>query len=206
MRLGVVTESSTAERNSVVVECLKGRGHEIINLGMSSPEDTPSMNYMHTSFMAAALLNLNIVDFIVGGCGTGQGFGIAVNKYPGVFCGHIVSPLDAWLFSQINAGNAISLMLNQGYGWAGEIQLRFIFDRLFEKEMGLGFPEYRKEIQRTAREVLQEASGAIARSFGDIVKGLDKSIVRHCLANEVFYGLISSAEGETAEIILETGR
>ncbi len=41
-------------------------------------------------------------------------------QYPGVSCGLIADPLDAWLFSMINAGNCISLALNKGYGWAGE--------------------------------------------------------------------------------------
>ena len=55
-------------------------------------------------------------------------------QYPGVFCGHIMTPLDAWLFRQINGGNCISLALNQGYGWAADVNLKFIFDRFFSVE------------------------------------------------------------------------
>lgn len=44
------------------------------------------------------------------------------------YCGLIQSPLDAWLFGQINGGNCISLALNFGYGWATDINLWFVFD------------------------------------------------------------------------------
>ncbi len=74
--------------------------------------------------MSALLLNLKAVDFVVGGCGTGLGYLNAVMQYPGVFCGHLLTPLDAFLFARINAGNCVSLALNQGYGWAGDVNLR----------------------------------------------------------------------------------
>ena len=30
-------------------------------------------------------------------------------------------------------------MLNQGYGWAADVNLRFIFDRIFSVESGAGY-------------------------------------------------------------------
>jgi len=86
--------------------------------------------------MTAILLDLKRVDFIVGGCGTGQGYLTSAMQYPDVFCGHIRNDLDGWLFMQINAGNCISLALHQGYGWPAEVNLKFIFDRLFEVQPG----------------------------------------------------------------------
>ena len=35
-------------------------------------------------------------------------------QYPNVFCGLILDPLDAWLFTQINGRNCISLALKRG--------------------------------------------------------------------------------------------
>ena len=63
-----------------------------------------------------------------------------VLQYPGVVCGHLQTSLDAFLFARINAGNVISLALNQGWGWAGEENLRLLFDQLFTDEQGQGFP------------------------------------------------------------------
>ena len=71
-----------------------------------------------------------------------------------MFCGHILNPLDAWLFAQINDGNCISLALNQGYGWAGDVNLRFIFDAYFRVERGSGYPPHRQAPQRASRMVL----------------------------------------------------
>ena len=119
----------------------------------------------HTGLMSALLLYLKRVDFVVGGCGTGQGYLNAVMQYPGVFCGHILNALDAWLFTQINGGNCISLALNQGYGWAADINLRFIFDRIFSAESGSGYPAHRREPQQEARLELERISSLTHRSF-----------------------------------------
>ncbi|MEE9307317.1 MAG: hypothetical protein V3V57_07335 [Spirochaetia bacterium] len=86
-------------------------------------------------------------------------------RYPGVFCGHILTALDAWLFTQINGGNCISLALNQGYGWAADISLRFIFDRIFSVEQGCGNPPHRKEPQQAARQALEEISSLVHQEF-----------------------------------------
>jgi ribose 5-phosphate isomerase RpiB len=127
MKIAVINETSAADRNADILAALVGRGHAIINAGMKKNGEKPELQYIHTGLLAAILLNLQRVDLVVGGCGTGQGFLNAVMQYPGVCCGHILTDLDAWLFAQINAGNCISLALNQGYGWAANVNLKFIF-------------------------------------------------------------------------------
>jgi hypothetical protein len=131
--------------------------------------------------MTALLLNLGRVDFVVGGCGTGQGYLNAAMQYPGVFCGHILTDLDAWLFAQINGGNCISLALNQGYGWAADVNLRLIFDRLFDVEWGSGYPPHREAPQRAARETLQAVSGVTHRSMAEIVSDLPAQVIEPAL-------------------------
>jgi ribose 5-phosphate isomerase RpiB len=120
--------------------------------------------------MTALLLNLGRVDFVVGGCGTGQGFLNSAMQYPGVFCGHILNDLDVWLFAQINGGNCISLALHQGYGWAGEVNLRFIFDRLLSVERGGGFPEHRAAPQKEYRTKLEGVSAITHRPLAEIIR------------------------------------
>jgi hypothetical protein len=102
-------------------------------------------------------------------------------QYPGVFCGHIITPLDAWLFTQINGGNCISLMLNQGYGWAGDVNLRFIFDRLFSVERGGGYPPHRQAAQRQYRGTLTAISGLAHRPWADIIAGLPDEVIQPVL-------------------------
>jgi hypothetical protein len=103
-------------------------------------------------------------------------------QYPGVFCGHILTPLDAWLFTQINGGNCISLMLNQGYGWASDVNLKMIFDALFNVESGVGYPPHRQTSQRQSRQTLETVSSKTHLGMVDILKVLPSEIVSESLA------------------------
>jgi ribose 5-phosphate isomerase RpiB len=172
MRIAVINETSAANRNADILAALEGRGHEIINAGMTERGAQPELSYIHTGLMTALLLNLGRVDFVVGGCGTGQGFLNSAMQYPGVFCGHILNDLDVWLFAQINGGNCISLALHQGYGWAGEVNLRFIFDRLLSVERGAGFPEHRAAPQKEYRTKLEGVSAITHRPLAEIIRTL----------------------------------
>ena len=123
------------------------------------------------------------VDMVVGGCGTGLGYMNSVMQYPGVFCGHLLDSLDAFLFARINAGNVVSLALNQGWGWAGDENLRLLFDQLFTDARGEGFPEHRKEPQRISRDNLEVVSEAAHRSMAEIVERLPDDIVLPALTH-----------------------
>jgi ribose 5-phosphate isomerase RpiB len=190
MRIAVVNETSAADRNGDILAALKDRGHQIVNAGMTKSGARPELLYIHTGLMTAILLNLGRVDFVVGGCGTGQGFLNAAMQYPGIVCGHILSSLDAWLFAQINGGNCISLALNQGYGWAADVNLRFVFDRLFGVETGGGYPPHRREAQREARLLLQKVSSLAHRPFAEIIAASPDEVIRPVLAYPGMWELI----------------
>ncbi|MCK4724879.1 MAG: RpiB/LacA/LacB family sugar-phosphate isomerase [Anaerolineales bacterium] len=182
MKIAVVSETSAGDKNADIQAALDGRGHTIINAGMKRSGEKPELQYYHTGLIAGILINLGKVDFVVGGCGTGQGFVTAVVQYPGVFCGHILTPLDAWLFAQINGGNCISLTLNQGYGWAGDINLRLIFDALFSVEFGSGYPEHRRIPQKESRDTLVEISRATHKPFSQIITDLPTGVIQPVIA------------------------
>ncbi len=178
MKIAVINETSAADKNKDIIAALEGRGHEIINAGMTKTGAKPELTYIHTGLLSAILLNLKRVDFVVGGCGTGQGYLNSVMQYPNVFCGLIQTPLDIWLFGQINGGNCISLSLNFGYGWAGDINLKFIFDRLFGlPEFGRGYPPHRQESQQASRKTLSQISITTHKKFADIINLLDDSVI-----------------------------
>jgi ribose 5-phosphate isomerase RpiB len=193
MKIAVINETSAADRNADILSALEGRGYEILNLGNTSSAQTPGLLYIHTGLMAALLLNLKVVDFVVGGCGTGQGFLNSVMQYPGVFCGHILNSLDAWLFARINAGNCVSLALNQGYGWAGNVNLKLIFDELFSEETGSGYPLQRAEPQRQGREQLAQISAATHRSMVDILLALPPEVTLPALTFPAFRAVMDQA-------------
>lgn len=190
MRIAVINEVSARQRNGDIINALKGFGHEIINLGMTEGEYETELTYIHTGFITGIVLNLEAADLVVGGCGTGQGFLNSAMQYPNVFCGLILEPSDAFLFSQINAGNCISLALNKGYGWAAELNLKYIFEKLFSAGPGGGYPPKRSESQRESRVRLKDISKAAHKPFDDIIACIDGEIVRTVLLHKPFYDFI----------------
>ena len=122
MKIGLITENSQAGKNNIILNSIKKScNYEVINFGTF--EGGNSLTYVQAGLLSAILLNTKCVDFIVTGCGTGEGAMMSLNSFPGVTCGLIASPLDAYLFSQINAGNAISIPYAKGFGWGSELNL-----------------------------------------------------------------------------------
>jgi len=201
MRIAVINEVSARDKNKFILDALKQVDAEVFNIGMSESTDKPELTYIHTGLMAGLSLASRAADFVVGGCGTGQGFLISAMQYPGVFCGHITNPLDAWLFSQINGGNCISLALNKGFGWAGDIDLKYIFEKLFSDEPGLGYPPHRSESQRESRNVLKQINAVAHKDFATIIKTIDKTILNTVLNYPAFMEFIKKyAKGELFDI------
>ncbi len=200
MKIAVLNEISAADKNVDILKALDGRGHEVLNLGNTQSGDDPGLLYIHTGLMSALLLHLKAVDFVIGGCGTGIGFLNAVMQYPGVFCGHLLNPLDAFLFARINAGNCISLALNQGYGWAGDVNLRMLFDALFTPETGSGYPPQRAEPQRQGRELLARTSLATHRPMPEILALLPEEIIKPALNYPAFRPVLETSAANDVEI------
>lgn len=207
MKIAVINETSAADRNEDIMSALEETDHIILNIGMKKSFQSPELTYIHTGFLAALLLHFDLVDYVIGGCGTGQGFYMSVMQYPGVFCGLITSPLDAWLFTQINAGNCISLRLNQGYGWASNENLKFIFEKLFGVESGKGYPPHRQESQQASLSVLKAVNKITHKDFLEILKTLPSEIIEQSLN---YPGMVKFLEDEQvnshSEILFKMAR
>lgn len=186
MRIAVLSEVSARDKNPAVLAALEPLDAEVHNLGMTATGDEAALSYIHTGLMGALALNAGAADLVVGGCGTGAGFMLSAMQYPGVFCGLLASPLDAWLFSQINGGNCVSLRLNQEFGWAGEIQLRYVFEKLFQDETGAGYPPHRRESQQQSRATLAGVNAATHRPMAQILGALDAGVRAPVLAHRPF--------------------
>jgi len=204
MKIAIITEGSTKNRNADVVKAITDLGHEAVNLGMKNIDGEPDLTYMETALLAALALNLQAADFVIGGCGTGQGFMNAVLQYPGVSCGLLCDPVDAFLFARVNAGNCVSLALNKGYGnLGGDINVRYILEKLFIDDYGAGYPEARAQIQIGARKKLAQLSLDTHKSIIGILQTLDRDFVRYALA---FPGvrafMLSAPESELKDLVL----
>ena len=183
MKIAVITEGSTKIRNAEVMAALDGLGHNVFNLGMKNSEGEPDLTYMETGFLSALVLNLKAVDFVIGGCGTGQGYFNTVLQFPGVACGLLIDPVDAFLFSQVNAGNCISLALNKGYGnLGGGINLSYMFKFLTSETWGQGYPPARAQLQINARRRLEKLSLDSHKPMNEIIRLMDRDVVNKTLS------------------------
>lgn len=208
MKVAVINEVSARDKNPAVVAALKAQNADVRNVGMCAGDYDLELTYIHTGLMAGILLNLGAVDLAVGGCGTGQGFLLSSMQYPGVFTGLVTEPLDAFLFSQINAGNCVSLALNKGYGWAGDINLNYMFERLFEREAGRGYPESRMESQRASRKKLQAISAASHKDMKDILEQTDPDLLKTIFSHAPFMDLVreESSDKDLQQYILNKAK
>lgn len=144
MKIALVMEWSTCTKNEIVYETLKkvaeANGHTVVNYGQFDMDDN-RQTYNQNAILTAVLLQSGAADFVVTGCGTGEGAMLACNAMPGVQCGHVVDPADSYLFTQVNAGNCMSLPFAKGWGWGAEVNLEYVFEKLFVQEPGGGYPE-----------------------------------------------------------------
>ena len=187
MRIALINENSQAAKNDLIYTTLKKvadtKGFEVDNYGMYAADDAAQLTYVQNGILAAILLNSGAADFVVTGCGTGEGAMLALNSFPGVICGHVVDPSDAYMFMQINNGNAISLPFAKGFGWGAELNLTYIFEKLFEGEPGGGYPKERVVPEQRNAKILNEVRKvAFKDSLIDILKNLDQDLVKGAVA------------------------
>lgn len=196
MKIALLNEFSQSTKNEIILKELKAvaepMGHQVFNAAMSKPlsdqdipesytKENPRLTYLHLGIQSALLLNSQAVDFVVTGCGTGQGALMSLNMYPGVVCGYCIEPTDAYLFLQINDGNALSLPFAKGFGWGAELNLNNIFSRAFGSPKGMGYPDGRKEAQNKNAGLLFQVKNQVAKPLLEAIDSIDKDMVRECM-------------------------
>ncbi|MCG6362868.1 RpiB/LacA/LacB family sugar-phosphate isomerase [Vibrio fluvialis] len=189
MKIALMMENSQAGKNAMVLNELNTvaapLGHEVFNVGMSDENDH-HLTYIHLGIMASILLNSKAADFVVAGCGTGQGAMMSLNLHPGVICGYCLEPSDAFLFNQINNGNALSLAFAKGFGWAGELNVRYIFEKAFTGERGQGYPIERAEPQQRNAGILSQVKFAVAKDVVEALRSIDQELVKTAVGGARF--------------------
>ncbi|MFM5931713.1 MAG: RpiB/LacA/LacB family sugar-phosphate isomerase [Novosphingobium sp.] len=193
MKIALIIENSQAAKNAIIHDALTSvaepLGHQVFNYGMYSAEDAASLTYVMNGLLTGILLNSGAADFVVTGCGTGMGSMLAANAMPGVLCGLVIDPTDAFLFSQINDGNAISMPYAKGFGWAAELNLQDCYRKIFENEGGAGYPKERAEIMRKNRGILKDLKSASCRDMLTVLKTVDQDLLKATIAGEKFADL-----------------
>ena len=102
---------------------------------------------------------------------------LACNSMPGVLSGYAPTPRDAFLFAQINNGNAVSLPLGEEYAYAGEKNLEESLAAVFAKPFGGGYPESEAARKIADANRLKEMKSQAQLSFSDFLAKLDPEVV-----------------------------
>lgn len=190
MKIALIIENSQAAKNSIIHEALTAvaepLGHQVFNYGMYTAEDKASLTYVMNGLLAGILLNSKAADFVVTGCGTGMGSMLACNAMPGVFCGLVIDPTDAFLFSQINDGNCMSMPYAKGFGWAAELNLQDCYRKILENEGGAGYPKERAHLMAANRGKLKDLKAASCHDMLTVLKTCDQDLLKAAIAGEHF--------------------
>ena len=206
MKIAVIQASSQAEKNELIYSTVKkyASDADVINFGCTKDEGT-KYSYIEISVMVGLLLSGKAVDFVVTGCSSGQGMMLACNNMPGVLCGYVPTPQDAYLFAQINDGNAVSLPLGEGYTWAGTDNLDKTLEKLFSEPFGQGYPKSEAARKLEDTELLKRIRESSQVKMTDLIKGLDKPLWDKVLSKRdvVEYILENGKDEELALLIRE---
>ncbi len=181
MKIALINENSQASKNELIYSVLnkvaKNFDCEVVNYGMYRADDPHSLTYVKAGLLSAILLNSKAVDFVITGCGTGQGAMLALNSFPNVLCGHITDASDAFMFREINDGNAASFAFAKGFGWGSELDLENMFTKLLSTNGGNGYPKERAVPERQNKKVLDKVKTVTHKDMLTILKEIDKAFL-----------------------------
>ena len=173
MKIALINENSQAAKNALIEAILRKvvepMGHEVVNYGMYAADDAAQLTYVQNGILAAVLLNSGAADYVITGCGTGEGAMLALNS-----------------FAHVNDGNAVALPFAKGFGWGGELNLEYVFEKLFGFGHGQGYPKERVVPEQRNKKILDGVRSVAFRDLCDILKDLDHDLVKGAFAGEHF--------------------
>ncbi len=193
MRIALINENSQAAKNEIIVTALKNvvepMGHTVDNYGMYSANDDAQLTYVQVGILGAILLGSGAADYVITGCGTGAGAMLAMNSFPNVICGHVQDPVDAYTFAHVNDGNAVSMPFAKGFGWGAELNLTYVFEKLFGFGHGQGYPKERVVPEQRNKKILDGVRAVTLRPLTECLDAIDQDLLKGAIAGEKFQEL-----------------
>ncbi len=193
MKIALINENSQAAKNELILTSLKNvvepMGHQVYNYGMYSANDAAQLTYVQVGILGAILLGSGAADYVITGCGTGAGAMLAMNSFPGVICGHVQDPVDAYTFAHVNDGNAVSMPFAKGFGWGAELNLTYVFEKLFGFGHGQGYPKERVVPEQRNKKILDGVRAVTMRPLLECLDAIDQDLLKGAIAGEKFQEL-----------------
>ena len=178
MKIALINENSQAAKNGLIEAALKKvvepMGHEVVNYGMYAADDKAQLTYVQCGILAAILLNSGAADYVITG------------SFPGVICGHVEDPVDAYTFAHVNDGNAVAMPFAKGFGWGGELNLEYCFEKLFGFGHGQGYPKERVEPEQRNKKILDGVRAATFKPLIECLQSIDQDLLKGAVAGEKF--------------------
>ena len=202
MRVAVIQETSRKNMNALLFESVKKAvqsSDEVLNFGIFEDEDE-QYSYVEIAMLIGLLIESEAVDFVVTGCSSGQGMMLACNSLPGLLCGYIENPQDAFLFGRINGGNVASLPLGLNFGWQGQLNLQYTLDKLFDGEFGIGYPKHEAARKRAEASALKNLNRLTKRSWEELLDQIPKDSLDKLLQRKIVMNAIIN-KGSNRELI-----
>ncbi len=107
MKIAIGNDHAAVEMKLQIMEHLRGRGCEIINLGNDDPKDRGD-DYPIYGYRVARLVAEGKADLGICICGTGVGISLAANKVPGIRACVCSDPYTAQLSRRHNNTNVLA--------------------------------------------------------------------------------------------------
>ena len=205
MIIAVIQAGSQSGKNELIYSTVKkyAPDAEVINFGCTEDEKN-KFSYLEISILVGLLLSSKAVDFVVTGCSSGQGMMLACNSMPGVLCGYIPTPQDAYLFAQINDGNAVSLPLGEEYTWAGEENFEKTIAKLFSEPFGQGYPKSEAERKLEDTKLLKRIRNNSQVSMIELLTAIEKPLLDKVLRKiDVVEYIIENGKDEEIKSFLK---
>ena len=154
MKIALINENSQAAKNGLIEAALKKvvepMGHEVVNYGMYAADDKAQLTYVQCGILAAILLNSGAADYVITGCGTGEG------------------------------------AFAKGFGWGGELNLEYCFEKLFGFGHGQGYPKERVEPEQRNKKILDGVRAATFKPLIECLQSIDQDLLKGAVAGEKF--------------------
>ena len=205
MIIAVIQAGSQSGKNELIYSTVKkyAPDAEVINFGCTEDEKN-KFSYIEISILVGLLISSKAVDFVVTGCSSGQGMMLACNNMPGVLCGYIPTPQDAYLFAQINDGNSVSLPLGEEYTWAGEENFEKTIAKLFSEPFGQGYPKSEAERKLEDTKLLKRIRNNSQVSMIELLNALEKPLLDKVLRKiDVVEYIIENGKDEEIKSFLK---